>query len=227
MKKMIIIFAAIALGFGITTNALAQKKNTSVPVTTVINDLDPATGFFDIRSDWGADFPYKNGEYSVSSIINSGGDFNLNTKNSDTRRIFFSFEDPVNPGNPQNQPPFLSGYVPAHFQSKCSQYNIYIQNFKLNETKTCDLLISIDYNGTIYSLRASPTGYPETEPVKWTCIGLNSSGKCNAWEMAPSAVHNAERKIAMQLLKPATSGPWVDQKLGLYYMSFNVKVTNP
>ena len=230
MKKLTVILTAIAICFFIPFNTFAQKK-TSVPVTSTIEDADAITGFYNIHSDWGG--VYKNGVNSVVSIINGGGDYALDTKASAIRGFFISFDDPVNPSDPQNAPPLVSAIVPAMFQPKCAAIsNMYIQNLLLNQTKTCEFFaVSINYNGTTYSLRADPQNYPGTERIQWTCTGLNSSGKCNAWEMAPSAVHEGERKIAMQLLKPAVTnsnrGPWIDQPLGLYYMSFKVTVTNP
>jgi hypothetical protein len=226
MKKSVTIFAAIVICLGISINALAQKK-TSVPVTSTIGDADIMTGPYNIGSDGNG--VYVNNMDSVVSIINTGGDYALDTKTSPVRRIFISFDNPVNPASPQNAAPFSSGWLPAQFQPKCAVIsNVYIQNLQLNETKTCDFFaVSINFNGTTYSLRADPQNYPGTERVQWTCTGLNAGGKCNAWEMAPSAVHDGERKIAMQLLKPATRGPWIDQPLGLYYMSFKVTVTQP
>lgn len=165
---------------------------------------------------------YFNGTDDVSSIVQGIGNWVLDTKSSNLRRARIDLGDPVPGTNPN--PPFPASYVPVRFISKCTT-----SIFTLAEAQSilCPLAISLDYDGTTYALRSESTNYPGTEPVRWTCLARNST-KCVSWQMLPSTVQaDGQRKIVMQLLKPATSRRSSDQLLGRFYVSFDLSLTTP
>jgi hypothetical protein len=204
---------------------LATKPVTDAPATSVIADLDAATGqVYRIGSD--SLGPYRNGVNSVSSIIQGIGDWELDTKPSTVRRVRIDFGDPV-AGSGAN-PPFQSAVVPLRFISKCKSvpWNVFMPGMTLGQQANCPLAISFDYNGATYAVRANEN-YAGTEPIRWTCVS-RSSTKCVGWQGVPSAVQaDGQSKIVMQLLKPATRPRETDQLLGRYYMSFKFDVTTP
>ena len=165
---------------------------------------------------------YTNGTDSVVSIVQGIGNWVLDTKTSSLRRVRVDLGDPVSGTNPS--PPFQAAYVPVRFISKCT---ISIFTLEVDQITLCPLAISLDYNGTTYALRSESTNYPGTEPVTWTCRARNSA-KCVSWRMLPSAVQaDGQRKIVMQLLKPATSRRSSDQLLGRFYISSDLWLTTP
>lgn len=239
MKK--ITFALILLVLGtLTTDVFAQKiSKGDTPVTSRINDsnpnnIDPLTGLpknYRIKSDSRGD--YKQGVDSVSSFIQGIGDWLLDTKTSAVRKVFVDFRDPVLNaslnGNQTANAPFQTATVPVRFISKCSQELIKMQDIGLGQTKLCPLAISIDYAGQTYAVRMHPDN-PNyvADWVQWTCLSLNSSGKCNSWEMEPSTFYDGERKARGQLLKITTAkGKTVETNQGVFYFSFKVNLTNP
>jgi len=224
MKKKIVLLvmaAACSLTFGLD-GSKAQKPSNDAPATSTIADIDPVSGnVYRVGSDsLGA---YQNGVDSVSSIVQGIGNWVLDTKPSPLRRIRVDLGDPV-PGTGAN-PPFQSAVVPLRFISKCTTS---IFTLGLNQSTSCPLAIgAIEYGGQLYALRAEPTNYPGTEPVTWTCLARNST-KCVSWRMVPSVVQaDGQRKIVMQLLKPATKPRDADVLLGRFYMSFDIAVTTP
>ncbi len=165
--------------------------------------------------------PYLNGVYSVVSIVQGIGNWELDAKASSMRRVRVDLGDPVIGTNPN--PPFQAAFVPVRFISKCTTS---IFTLAVDQSTPCPLALSIDHNGTTYALRAEPTNYPGTQTVTWTCHARNST-KCVSWSMVPSVVQaDGQRKIIMQLVKPAVKRT-PEQLLGRFYISFDVEVTTP
>mgnify|MGYP003389952402 CR=1 FL=1 len=165
---------------------------------------------------------YLNGVNSVVSIVQGIGNWELDSKISSSRRVRIDLGDPV-PGTGANAP-FSSQFVPVRFISKCTTS---IFTLAAGQSTSCPLALSITFNNTTYALRSEQANYPGTEPVTWTCLARDST-KCIGWQMVPSVVQaDGERKVVMQLLKPAARQRDPDQLLGRFYMSFNIGVTTP
>ena len=222
MKKISFLLILLALGT-LTVDVLAQKGQPSAdtPVTTTIQNIDSNGMSFRVQSD--SQGVYKNGVNSVVSIVQGIGNWELDMLSSVNRRIFVDFSDPVPNTNPNNlPPPFLVGYVPARFISKCVTN---ITTLTAGATTLCPLAVAMDYNGTRYAIRIEKVNYPGTQEVLWTCTSV-ASGKCNLWKMQSDPL--GQGKVAAQLLKITTvKGKTVEEKRGQYYFSFSVDVTNP
>src|SRR5687768_5021687 len=95
----------------------AGKPPSDAPATTTIGDIDPVNS---IPYRLGSDSlgQYKNGLNSVSSIVQGIGNWVLDTKNSQLRKVRVDFGDPVI-GSGAN-PPFQADVVPVRFISKCT-----------------------------------------------------------------------------------------------------------
>jgi len=224
MKKsmLLAVFLSAAIGLNLSSISEAAKPAADSPATSTIADIDPVSGnVFRAGSDGLGS--YNSGVNSVSSIVQGIGNWVLDTNPSPLRRVRIDLGDPV-PGSGAN-PPFQSAFVPLRFISKCTTS---IFTLAAGQSISCPLAIgAINYNGATYALRAEPANYPGTEPVTWTCLARNST-KCVSWRMTPSVVQpDGQRKIVMQLLKPAAKPNQSDVLLGRFYMSFDVGVTTP
>ncbi len=222
MKKVVLllfVFAAFCLSF--ESRSEAAKPSSDTPATSTIADIDPVSGsVLRIGSDSLGN--YRNNVDSASSIVQGIGNWVLDTKPSQLRKIRVDFGDPV-AGTGAN-PPFQSAFVPARFISKCTTN---ITTLALNQTITCPLAVSIDYAGATYALRAAEPTAPGTEPVNWKCLARNAT-KCINWEMTPSVTQpDGQRKGTMQLFRIAARKNQTDTPLGRFYMSFKVNVTTP
>ncbi len=236
MKKITFLLVLLVLTT-LTNVALAQKGKTGsdIPVTSTIHDADAdnrdVTGLptpYRIQSDTLG--TYKNQIDSVESIIQGIGDWELNTKTSAVRKVFIDFRDPVSAdlSNQTPNPPFQSEKVPLRFISKCTQQTVKMQDMTLNNSYLCPLAISLDYGGATYAVRMNPSNFSGTDWAQWTCLSLNSSGKCSNWQMVPSSFHDGTRKARGQLLKISTvKGKTVEEKRGVFYLSFKIDATNP
>jgi hypothetical protein len=224
MKQLLfsIITAAVLLPLPVAQAAKAGKPPSDAPATTTIRDIDENTG---LVNSIGSDSlgSYVNGANSVSSIIQGIGDWVLDTKPSTLRRVRIDFGDPV-PNTGANAP-FQSANVPVRLISKCASWNIFLPGLAVGQQVNCPLALSIDYNGVTYALRANEN-FGGTDTAQWTCLARNST-KCISFEMVPSVVQaDGQRKIAMQLLIPASKRT-PEQLLGRFYESFHITVTTP
>lgn len=218
MKRFLLAFliSAAALPFQESPSSAAPPVR-DAPATSTLNDF-----FGSQLNRIGNDSlgPYLNGTNSVSSIVQGIGNWVLDTKPSSVRRVRIDLGDPVI-GSGAN-PPFQAASVPVRFISKCTTN---ITTLAAGQSISCPLALSIDYGGATYALRTNDN-YQDTEPVTWTCLARNST-KCVSWTMVPSAIQaDGERKVAMQLLKPASKRV-PEQLLGRFYMSFDISVTTP
>lgn len=214
-----LLFVAFGL---ILTPSEAAKPTSDAPATSTIRDFDPVSGtVFRVGSD--SLGTYRNNVDSVVSIVQGIGNWELDVNPSPLRKVRVDLGDPV-PGSGAN-PPFQATNVGLRFISKCTTS---IFTLAVNQSIPCPLAIgAIDYNGTRYALRSEQTNYPGTEPVTWTCLARNAT-KCTSWRMLPSVVQpDGQRKIVMQLLKPATRPKDNDVLLGRFYISFDVSITTP
>lgn len=234
MKKIILLMIL----FVISAQAVVTTAQ-DVPVSSTIqnadpNNVDPVTGLakdYRIKSDGRG--VYLNKVDSVVSIIQGIGDWELNTQSSSVRKVFVDLRDPVldsmlNGGQTPNAP-FQTTTAPTRFISKCTQQGLKMQNLLPGSSVLCPLAISVKYSGSTYAIRLHPDNQNYVADwVQWTCLLTNSSGKCNSWEMTPSTIYDGERKARGQLLKITTSnGKTVETKLGVFYFSFKVNLTNP
>jgi hypothetical protein len=242
MKNLTIIFAAIAICFGITTNTFAQKGKTSAdtPVTSTISDVAPINFVpLSIQSD--AQGSYKtDSSVSVTSIIQGIGDWELSTLNSSTRRVSFNFDYPVAGSNPDTatRTPPGNGYYHSRFITQCSTS---LTSFTaVGNTTTCPLIINVDDtpgdSSTNYSLRFHSANYPAktvngvlipaANDVTWICTSAANS-KCNGWRAQSDTSGNGGKLVA-QLLKIRRVGnkAYTDD-YGKYYISYDISLTNP
>ena len=221
-KLYLLLSVALLTCASVAYRTTAAKPLVDAPATSSIADVDVATGApYRIGSDGLGN--YKNGTNSVSSIVQGVGDWVLDTKPSTLRKARVDLGDPASPGG---NPPFQAAVVPVRFISKCGSWGFFMPGMAVGQQLNCPLAVSIVYNGTTYALRSSEN-YGGTESVRWTCLARNST-KCVRWQMVPGTVQpDGQRKIVMQLLKPATKPRDVEQLLGQYYISFDIGVTTP
>src|SRR5215475_11097103 len=115
-RTSLIIIMALSLCFisGSGVNAQRTLKQ-EIPVTSTIQgNGDPIIFNYRIQGD--ARGPYRNDVDSVISIIQTGGDYELNALSSLTRTFFIDFRDPVPNSNPS--PPFSFAQLPARVVTK-------------------------------------------------------------------------------------------------------------
>ena len=228
MKRSIMIALLISpllyiVGSHAGEQTRAAKPASDAPATSTIFDVDQTTGtVYRIGSD--SLGPYKNNVDSVESIVQGIGDWELDGLASTRRSVRIDLGDPV-AGTGANAP-FQSAFNPTRFISKCASVNIFMPGMSVGEEVLCPLAVAFRYNNVQYALRSN-TNYPGTEPVKWTCLARNAT-KCISWTMVPSVVEaDGQRKVRMQLVKPATRPREAEQLLGQFYVSFDIRVTTP
>ena len=227
MKKLTIIFATIAICFGITTNSFAQKGKASAdtPVTSTIQNSDANFTAYNIQSDIfdSTSGSYYKGVDSVESIIQGIGDWELDLINTNsTRRGYVDFpakEEAIS--NPNNLTPPGDGLYSVRFLAQCSARGYKLQTLAPEATISCPLIVAArDSNGDQYSIRFNQQNYTGTNDVPWTCTSAPGSS-CTRWR----AQSRNSGKLIAQLLKIRRVGnkTYTDD-YGQYYFSFDISL---
>ncbi len=228
MKRSVCIVAFVVSAIlAITSPALAGQKGSgsNIPMTAVFRDdcLTPWLGpecsgpldriGSDANGTW--PFPYTNGVDEVLAVINTAGDFELDT-NTNSGRIFralyLDFGAPV-PADPMPISPFPMldfAFVDAYL----STHDGALPTMVFGTVR--DVGLAVNFPG--WSVRFGiPPWEANTSTVKATCVGPETPGSpCDTWEIeaAPTAV--------AKLLKVGRKGQTEDH--GNFYMPFKVTV---
>lgn len=235
MNRKISLVMILALGFSLASGAAAPNK--AVPVTTTIDGdgpfADPTIFNYRIQSDLIG--PYHNGVDSVVSVLQSGGDWQMEGLSSTTRSVMLDFRDPVPNSNPS--PPFSLGQVPAKVETK--SYLLYgsgkVKGMKgLDSTLVTPLLLRFDLNGNSYRIWMNSLNYPATNYALVACTGIvdpnnPATSQCNQWRIEPAVSQpDGQRKNIAKLVRFYTSkGKTIEENHGDFYLSFSIGVTNP
>jgi hypothetical protein len=224
MKRSILIFASVLYAIlAIASPGLAGQKGSTIPTEATFrnncqlaSDCDPALPYDRIGSDRMVPYPYTylNGSDEVKVVIDSSGEFILDT-NTNSGRIYRSLyvdiSDPVSPGQPF-PPAFALGYgwVDAYVVTQAGGLSAMVSG------SSHFAGLAVNFPG--WSLRFGlPPGEQDTSLVQVTCVGPAPSGSpCDTWELeaAPTAV--------AKLLSVSSKGQTKDY--GNFYMPFKVTV---
>jgi len=220
------------------SGALAQKTlKKSVPVTSTIEGSgaleDPTVFNYRIQSDLLG--VYQNGVDSVVSVLQTGGDWQLDALASPIRSVLLDFRDPVASSNAT--PPFSTAQTRAKVETK--SYLLY-GNGKvsgmtgLNSTLITPLIVRFDFGGNTYRVWMNSGTYPQTNYALVTCTGVvdpnnPSTSQCNQWRIEPSVTQpDGQRKNIVKLVRFYISrGKTIEEDHGDFYMAFSIGITNP
>lgn len=238
MKKTLLVILVLTLGLGSPLATRAGRPNQAVPVTSTIDGTgslpDPTIQNYRIQSELLG--PYHDGVDSVvSQMQGNGGDYELNTLGSLTRKMLIDLRDTV--PNSGATPPFGVQQIPARIVTKT--YELYPEKRPYNMTGLGSTLLSpivlrFDLNGNTWRLWMNSQLYPETNYAVITCTGVvdpnnPSTSQCNQWRIEPSVTQpDGQRKNITKLVRAYTAkGKTIEENHGDFYMSFSLKMTNP
>jgi hypothetical protein len=230
-----------------TATAGQKTTSTNTNVTTVIQDYssDGVTQLL-LRSD---DYngsglatytSFSSGGSSLSSFINSIGEWQLDLGHQSLRTVWITANDPV--GSEPAAPPAGYYWDNTTVRSDCFDQNgnvVPLANI-VTSSGNCKLGVNFNSGRTIYKLLMSPfpfsgsgdgtpqcpsTGCPATGLVTVTCNAV-SNNQCVSWTIVPNAA--APNPTIANLYRYSSSrGSAVWVYIGQYYNSFRIDVTNP
>jgi len=240
-QKMLLALLLACLTWAIPTMTQHAQKPPKppgdLPVTTAIADIG-----MQIRSD-GALYTNSTDVQSIIQGVSADWVMQSDFSTTSTRTVFVDFSQPIAGscptcpnGNPIALPSRLYG---TRFIAKCHEYNNSMFTLPYLSTMTCPMYTRVDVNGQNYRINMNPLSsaqayYPETNYVNVTCTSLNSSGKCNGWQLEPSGTYTPAGGTTLvrgnvgKLVKVTTvKGKTVDVDQGDFYFSFSIGLTNP
>lgn len=215
------------------SSTTAQNKN--VPVGTSIEDIEEAIApSLQIRSD-GVGL-YTNSRV-LESIIQAGGDFELNTNlRGATRGITLDFSQPVLGTGPGGGMPIApaNGIYQGRFIAKCHLYGNNLFVLSGGQTVDCPLATSWAIGDATYRIQMNPRNGVEasllTDFVNITCTGTDAVG-CRQWKIEPSGSFiepdgSLKKRNRGSLIKIVTSkGKTIETNQGDFYFSFQIQFT--
>ena len=167
--------------------SLTAPPNQNLGVTSTLQGLGFGTvPKYDLQGDQMG--PYLNGVGGISSIIGQG-DWILSANGALTRRILFSFTDPIpgsRPGGADPAPPFTYALLDGRFICKAHNYDVDFDGmYGVGSTINSPMHASFQYNG--YTHRIDMDGVvfgPGSQPALVTCLRVNAStNRCNQWRV--------------------------------------------
>lgn len=214
----------------------AAAPNRNVPVVVSIEDTEgDIAPTLQIRSDGSG--VYTNSSV-LESIIQSGGDWELNTNvKGSTRRIYLDFSQPVAGSGPGGSAPIPlpNGPYQARFIAKCHLYGNDLLALASGQTVDCPRMTAFPLGDATYHIQMNPrTGvavYPLTDFVSVTCTSTGADTLCNQWKVAPSGTFLApdgtlKKRNRAHLYKTVTSkGKTIETDQGDFYFSFQIQMT--
>jgi hypothetical protein len=218
--------------------AKASSAGHALAVTSVISD----DAGFQIRSDGLG--PYKNSNTLISEIQSgTTGDWELDssTPSGGTRKVYLDFSRPVAGSGPNGGAAVAipSGLYRFHMISKCHLDGYSYLTIALGQTVQCPLLVSQLTVGThVYRLLMNPgatsTGdsWPETNYTNVTC-NSTAAGACASWTLTPSGTAPdgsvANVAVLFEVVTSTVKGKTTTTyaKLGNFYISYRIDITNP
>lgn len=231
VTALMLLIACSISGPGVSAQRTLKK---AIPVTTSIagTGSDPDASVFNYRVQSDLVGPYFHNVDSVTSQLQTGGDWRVDALASPTRKMLFDFRDPVSNSNPT--PPFLVGQAPGMIETK--SYLLYgngqIAGMSgLNSTVLTPLVMRFDINGNTYRIWMNSSNYPQTNYALATCTGVVSetNDQCNQWTIEPSVTQpdGQLKNIAKLVRFYSSKGKTVEENLGDFYLSFSISITNP
>jgi len=237
MSRTKMLFVFLFLCSALVMTAAAQNgKGTplrSIPATSTIEGFGIDT-FPILRFQSDLLGSYLNSS-TLGSVVQTEGDWILDTTGSTTRMVFIDFRDPVSGTGPNGIPqaPFSTGLRKARFITECHRtgYDVNMLNIPVGtgdvNLTTYPLALRFDDGGNTYRIAMNYVGFADTDPVTITCLGVGSTNQCNSWTIKPFRdAPNAGKNVG-KLLKLATKPRQTDQDLGNFYFSFEIGVTIP
>lgn len=237
MNRTTLLIAMILLIACLVSGSVGSAQRTlkkAIPVTSSIAGTGalPDASIFNYRVQSDLVGPYLHNVDSVTSELQTGGDWRVDALASPTRTMLFDFRDPVLNSNPN--PPFLVGQAPGMIETK--SYLLY-GNGKiagmsgLDSTLQTPLVMRFDINGNTYRIWMNSASHPQTNYALVTCTGVVSptNPQCNHWKIEPSVTQpDGQLKNIARLVRFYTSkGKTIEEDRGHFYLSFSIDITNP
>jgi len=135
---------------------VAAPPNRDVPVKTTIEDFEAAIApTLQIQSDGSG--VYQNSR-DIGSVIQSGGDWVLDTSTSSTRGVKLDFSQPVAGSGPNGGTPIPlpTGIYKARAITKCHVYGNNLLGLVGGQTVSCPLTIGFDSGNNGYRIQMNP-----------------------------------------------------------------------
>lgn len=219
------LFAFLAGMAAITAPLLSAQKNTTVNVTTTVNDYNGSTQLLTSSDDYnGSGFAtYSFARNSVTSEIDSNGNWALYVANP--RYLWLSPNQPIGSQQASTVPIPTAGYYGGQAHGICS---IAFTSLGMGIAYSCQLGVEFDYGGLTYKLAmgpALPWGGPATGVASVVCNQVKNN-QCADWTMTSAPDANGQNaNVANLYYYVGKTATWV--YLGQYSNSFLIHVTNP
>ena len=200
-------------------------------VTSLIADADATIApILRVQSDGQAAYPNSK---TIASQFQPSGNWELDmlTTSNNTRTVKLDLSEAIPGTGPNGGAPIapFTGVqnVEARFITLCT--SIRLQDLTNGQTTACPMAISFDYSGRRYRFAMNNSNFIETNDIRISCTGVDSTNKCNRWKFVPFALQpdGSVKSIGKLLRVTTVKGKTVEEDQGDFYMSFSITATSP
>jgi hypothetical protein len=228
MKSLQILAFTVALL--LTTAVVEVKGGADTNVTSqLLIPADSASPIF--FSDYGQSntdtYVTTSGRTSVSSIFQSGGDWQLDTTGP-SRAVWLDLGDP--------SVPFNAHYVHSLLTTHCGITGTtpVASLTGVGSTTVCPMSFRINWgtnSSVFYRIHFNSITHPGTGDVKFTCNQVASNNSCIDWSARPADDDSlpGDGRSGGELVKVTTAknGTETETLIGYYQTNFQIHITKP
>jgi len=202
------------------TSHLQQPANAGAPV------------FFSDAARSGTDsYVTMAGKTPVSSVLQSGGDWQLDTQSA-ARAVWLDLGDPSVPwATPSATGEYLHTLLTTHCASIGATPVSSLMG--IGSSTTCGLSFRINYGtdaSVYYLIHFNATAHPGTGGVKFTCNAVASTNSCIDWTAVPADNDNMPgdgRSTGLLVKVTSTRNGETESTIGYYDVNFALHITKP
>ena len=226
MKRLyMLVFAVVAGTLSTTTVEVKGATTTNVTSHLQIPPDSAAPVFFSDASQSGTDaYVTTAGKNPVGSLIQSSGDWQLDTQSS-ARAVWVDLGDPTVPFNAQ--------YSHVLLTTHCASTNaIAVGSLRGGQSSNCGMSFRINWgtnSSVYYRIHFNATLHPGTGDVRFTCNSAPDTS-CTDWTAAPADNDGATDGRSTGLLVQVTTaknGAETETTIGYYSVNFAMHITKP
>jgi hypothetical protein len=168
-----------------------------------------------------------NGSADVSSIFQSGGDWDLDTTTSPTRAMWLDLADPSVPFNAQSVHSWMITHCKNNGLPPVSSL------VGLGRSTTCPMTFRINWGAdrsVFYRIEFNSILHPGTGDVTFTCTAVTFNNSCVAWSARPTdddSTRGDGRSNGRLVKVTSARGTETETLIGYYDVIFQIYITKP
>ena len=228
LQTLVLLVAAVMFATAVVEVKGGTAKTTDVTSQLFVPADSAAPVFFSDAAQSHSDtYVTTTGRTAVSSILQPGGDWQLDTTSS-ARAVWLDLGDPSVPFNGQEVHALLTTHCGISGTTPVASLT------DVGSTTTCPMSFRINWgtnSSVFYRIHFNSITHPGTGDVLFTCSAVSSTTACSDWTARPASNDSlpADGRSGGLLVKVTTAknGTETETAIGYYQVNFALHITRP